>query len=113
MIALPAYIDREAWDALIEARKAKRVPTTDYAAKLLLYEVQRIKDAGHDPNAAIKQSILKGYTDVYAPKEKEIERKVANTADDRIECERAAAAKEKARVDAYIARTTGNIRRVA
>jgi hypothetical protein len=73
MIALPAYLDAEAWSALLEMRKAKKVPTTVYAAKLLLYELQRIKDAGHDPNAALRQSILKGYTDVYAPKEKVIE----------------------------------------
>jgi hypothetical protein len=81
VIALPPYIDREAWDALIEIRAAKKVPTTNYAAKLLLYEVQRIKDAGHDPNAAIKQSILKGYTDVYEPKEKPIQASASSEAE--------------------------------
>lgn len=81
MIPLPSYIDREAWGALIEARKAKRVPTTTYAAKLLLYELQRIKDAGHDPNAAIRQSILKGYTDVWPAKEKTIEQASSSDAD--------------------------------
>lgn len=69
---IPEYIDEEAWFALLETRRAKKVPNTDYAQKLLLYELLRIKQAGHDPNAAMKQSIIKGYTDVYPPKDKEI-----------------------------------------
>lgn len=81
MIALPGYVDKEAWAALLETRREKKVPNTDYAQKLLLYELQRIKDAGHDPNAAMKQSILKGYTDVYQPKEKEIEFNKASEVD--------------------------------
>lgn len=72
-IALPQYIDREAWDAWMEVRRHLKAPNTDYAVKLLVYEVQRIKDAGHDPNAAIKQSVLKGWKDVWPSKEKEIE----------------------------------------
>jgi hypothetical protein len=111
MIALPPYIDKEVWDALIEVRKAKRVPTTDYAAKLLLYEVQRIKDAGHDPNAAIKQSILKGYTDVYEPKEKPIQAAATSEADKTARY----LAEQRAR-DADLAATKANrqpIRRVA
>jgi hypothetical protein len=73
MIGLPSYIDREAWDALLDVRAKLKSPNTVYALKLLLYEVQRIKDAGHDPNEAIKQSVLKGYKDVYQPREKKIE----------------------------------------
>ncbi len=115
MIALPGYVDKEAWDALIEVRKAKKVPTTVYAAKLLLYELQRIKDAGHCPNAALRQSILKGYTDVYAPKEKQIERAAASAVDetraylDSLQI----SPEEKARQDAIRRRALGAVRRVA
>jgi hypothetical protein len=73
MIALPGYIDQDAWMALLEVRTKLKAPNTAYAQKLLLYEVQRIKDAGHDPVAAINQSVLKGWKDVYPPKDKPIE----------------------------------------
>ena len=76
MIPLPAYINLEAWAGFLEMRKAmpKTRPFTDRAATLILYELQRIKDAGHCPNAALDQSTLHGWTDVYAPKDKVIER---------------------------------------
>jgi hypothetical protein len=73
MIPLPAYVDQEAWQGLMEVRAKLKAPNTAYAQKLLLYEVQRIKDAGHDANEAIKQSVLKGWKDVYCPKDKPIE----------------------------------------
>ena len=52
----------------------KSRPFTLRAATLILKELQRIKDAGHDPNAALDQSTLNGWTDVYQPKEKAISR---------------------------------------
>ena len=74
MIPLPAYIDPEAWAGFVEMRKAmpKSRPFTHRAAVLILKELQRIKDAGHDPNAALDQSTLHGWMDVYPPKDKEI-----------------------------------------
>ena len=75
MIPLPAYIDPEAWSGFVEMRRAmpKTKPFTDRAAKLILYELQRIKDAGHDPNAALDQSTLRGWADVWPAKVKDIE----------------------------------------
>ena len=76
MIPLPAYIDPAAWAGFVEMRKAmpKTRPFTVRAATLILFELQRIKDAGHDANAALDQSTLNGWADVYAPKDKVIER---------------------------------------
>ena len=76
MIPLPAYINPEAWAGFLEMRRAmpKTRPFTARAAALILYELQRIKDAGHCPNAALDQSTLNGWCDVYAPKDKVIER---------------------------------------
>jgi hypothetical protein len=76
MIPLPAFIKPEAWAGFVEMRRAmpKTRPFTVRAATLILYELQRIKDAGHCPNAALDQSTLHGWTDVYAPKDKVIER---------------------------------------
>jgi hypothetical protein len=76
MIPLPAYIDPDAWAGFVEMRRAmpKSRPFTTRAAMLVLYELQRIKDAGHCPNAALDQSTLKGWADVWPAKDKAIER---------------------------------------
>lgn len=75
MIAIPSYLEQEAWQAFVEMRRAKGKsrPFTPYAAKQIIYELQRIKDAGHDPNAALKQSILHGWSDVFPAKDKPIQ----------------------------------------
>ena len=84
MIPLPAYIDAEAWAGFVEMRRAmpKSKPFTARAATLILYELQRIKDAGHDPNAALDQSTLHGWADVFVPKDKPIDRAVKTAAED-------------------------------
>jgi hypothetical protein len=76
MIPLPAYIDPEAWAGFVEMRRAmpKSKPFTHRAAVLILRELQKLRDAGHDANAALDQSTMRGWADVYVPKEKEIER---------------------------------------
>lgn len=82
MIPLPAYIDREAWEGFCEMRRAmgKTKPFTTRAATLILYQLQRIKDAGHCPNAALDQSTLRGWADVWPVKEKTIDRAVSTQA---------------------------------
>jgi len=50
------------------------VPFTDRAAQMIVVELQRIKDAGHCPNAALDQSTLMGWRSVWPAKEKYIER---------------------------------------
>lgn len=74
MIPLPAYINADAWAGFVEMRRSmpKTKPFTTRAATLILYELQRIKDAGHDPNAALDQSTLRGWADVYVCQAKEI-----------------------------------------
>ena len=74
VIAIPGYLDAEAWAAFCEMRKTIKKPLTTYAAKLILYELQRIKDAGHSPNDSLKQSIINCWKDVFAPKVKTIEK---------------------------------------
>jgi hypothetical protein len=75
-LPLPGYIDPEAWAGFVEMRKAsgRTRPFTTRAATLILFELQRLKDAGHDPNAALDQSTRMGWADVYAPKAKDIQR---------------------------------------
>ena len=81
MIPLPAWIDAEAWAGFCEMRRKmpKSRPFTGRAAVLILKELQRIKDAGHCPNAALDQSTLRGWADVWPLKDKEIQRAASNT----------------------------------
>jgi hypothetical protein len=74
MIPLPGYNNPEAWAGFVEMRRAsgKTRPFTTRAATLILYELQRIKDAGHDPNAALDQSTRMGWADVWPPKTKDL-----------------------------------------
>lgn len=74
MTPIPAYIDPEAWDGFCTMRKTIKKPLTTRAAKMILVTLQRIKDAGHDANAALDQSTLHCWAAVYVPKAVEIER---------------------------------------
>lgn len=53
-------------------RNLIKKPMTDRARKLVVYELQRIKDAGHCPNASLDQSTVHSWADVYAPVDKPI-----------------------------------------
>ena len=73
MIALPEWIDPEAWAEFCEMRRAmKKIPFTDRAQKMILKSLYDLKQAGHDPNAALDQSTLMGWRDVFPPRAKEI-----------------------------------------
>ena len=73
MIALPGYIDREAWEGFEAMRKTIKKPLTDRSRKLIVYELDHIKTAGHCPNGALDQSTCHCWADVYPPKDKPIE----------------------------------------
>ena len=70
MIAIPGYIDKETWEAFCEMRKSmgKTRPFTDFARKLIIYELDKIRRAGHDPNEALRQSIIHGWSGVHCPR---------------------------------------------
>ena len=73
MIALPDWVDQEAWDGFCEMRRAmKKIPFTDRAQKMVLKSLYDLRAAGHDPNAALDQSTLMGWRDVFPPRAKEI-----------------------------------------
>lgn len=73
MIALPQYVDPDAWQGFEDMRRTIKKPLTDRARKLIVYELDRIKKAGHCPNAALDQSTNHCWCDVFVPKEKPIE----------------------------------------
>lgn len=75
MTALPSWIPQETWDAFVEMRrKTLKKPPTDFALNLILRELFKLRDQGHDPLACLESSIVNGYMDVYPPKEKKAAR---------------------------------------
>jgi hypothetical protein len=68
---LPDWIPEDVWQAYLEMRKKIRKVPTDYACKLVVKELARLRDAGHDVVASLDQSIRSNWTDVYAPKAKD------------------------------------------
>jgi hypothetical protein len=107
MIALPQYLDPEAWAGFEEMRRTLKKPMTDRARKLIIAELHKIKTAGHCPNAALDQSTNHCWADVYVPKEKPIEASSASEAD------KTAAYLAEQREHAERAKQARGIRRVA
>jgi hypothetical protein len=62
--SIPEWLDEELWDAFLEMRKKKKDPPTDYAKKLLIGDLRKIKESGKDPNEALKESIKRGWKGV-------------------------------------------------
>ena len=66
--SLPDWIPADTWQAFMLCRKQAKAANTDYARKLLVKQLERIKAAGHDPVEAIETSIRSGWKDVYMPR---------------------------------------------
>lgn len=82
MTALPSWIPQETWDAFVEMRKKTlKKPPTDFALNLILRELFKLRDLGHDPLSCLEQSIVQGWADVYPLKAKKVEQQVANSTD--------------------------------
>lgn len=63
---LPDWIPTGPWQAYLEMRNKKRKPATDYAKKLVVAELEKLRAAGHEPGAVLDRSTKAGWTDVYA-----------------------------------------------
>lgn len=75
MTALPSWIPEDTWNAFVEMRKKTlKKPPTDFALMLILKELFKLRDLGHDPLACLEQSIVQGWADVYPLKAKKAER---------------------------------------
>ncbi len=114
-LPLPAWIDAAAWAEFVAARKFIKKPLSQGAAERQLKRLYAIKDAGHDPNAALLYSADHYYQDVYPAKDLEVERKPGSRCDKTAEYLAEKAAQplaDTARVHELVARAKG-IRRVA
>ena len=64
---LPDWLDAELWAAFIDGRKkmGKRYAPTEYAKKLILMELDKLRKQGHPPNEVLAKAVRSGYLDVY------------------------------------------------
>jgi hypothetical protein len=67
-IIIPEYLKMDVWEAFLETRRRKKAPSTDHALKLILAELEKLREAGDDPNEVLDQSIMRGYSGVFALK---------------------------------------------
>lgn len=66
---LPDWIPAEAWKGYEDMRVRIKKPMTDRARKLVIKELEKLRDVGHDPAAVLDRSTVKGWTDVYPLKD--------------------------------------------
>ena len=62
---LPEWVNPEIWAAFIEIRKKKKAVQTPYALKLIMGELERLKEAGNDPDEVLRQSIANSWKGVF------------------------------------------------
>lgn len=62
---LPEWVPSGPWEAFKATRKAIRAPLTDYASNLIVRELSRLRDAGHDPGAVLDQSVRLSWRGVF------------------------------------------------
>lgn len=78
LTALPGWVDQDAWDGFVELRLRQekksrgKIAWTARAEKLILAELYKLHAAGHDPNASLDQSTVRGWSDVWPATRKEI-----------------------------------------
>lgn len=72
---LPDWIPKDDWDAWVEMRKKSKKPPTAYAMRLAVMKLDNLREQGHAPGQVLMQSAFAGWTDLYAPKAPQTERK--------------------------------------
>lgn len=65
----PDWVPLDAWKGYEEMRFRIKKPMTDRARKLVIKELEKLRDMGHDPAAVLDRSTVKGWTDVYPLKD--------------------------------------------
>lgn len=66
---LPVWIKKITWDGFEEMRKKERHPLTDKARQLIVVELEKLRELGHNPNESLERSIVNSWRGVFPPKE--------------------------------------------
>jgi hypothetical protein len=67
-IQIPEWMPEAQWQAFVAMRHAIKKPLTDYATKLLIGKLVKLRTAGNDVAEVLDASILNQWQDVYPPK---------------------------------------------
>lgn len=65
VVSLPDWLPSDAWKEYSDMRKKLKKPMTDYAAKLRIADLLKLKEEGNDPAAVLNQSTSNSWTDIY------------------------------------------------
>lgn len=65
----PEWMDLPTWFAYLEIRKAKRAAKTNYALELIISDLKKFKDQGHNPKTILENSIKGGWAAVFPPRQ--------------------------------------------
>jgi hypothetical protein len=63
--ALPDWVPLDAWNGFMEMRKRQRKVPTERACELLVGQLEKLRDAGHDPGAVLDRSTSNSWTGVF------------------------------------------------
>jgi hypothetical protein len=74
IIILPDFLDPEVWKEFKKYRQNGKTKFTEYAQKLAINKLTKLKAEGNDPNEVIKQSILMGWLGLF-PLKKDFDKK--------------------------------------
>lgn len=67
---LPEWVSEQVWADYLDMRKKKRAKPTYRAMELVIGELGKLKEAGNDPNAILRQSIMNNWTGVFPLRDK-------------------------------------------
>ena len=68
---LPSWLPKDTWAEYLAHRRAKRAKMTPKAMDLAIKQLEKFRDAGHNPVKIVEQSILHGWTGLFQPKNAE------------------------------------------
>jgi hypothetical protein len=75
---LPDWLPKEAWTEFLAMRKRKKKPMTDYAIKLAINKLDRLRADGEDPEAVLNESIFHEWDGLFPVRKSVQQRSSAN-----------------------------------
>lgn len=67
VFVLPPWVPAEPWAGYVEMRKKIKHPLTDYAMKLAVDDLEKLRDKGHAPATVLDYCTLKSYRGIFPP----------------------------------------------
>lgn len=66
---MPEWVPGDEWEAFVEMRRKLRKPPTDFAIRLIVKELDKLRCLGQAPDAVLQQSIRNSWQDVFPLRE--------------------------------------------